>query len=229
MPLLEFILDTLHAALLYPSGFTRPHVAAGYFSQNQEGQDQEQFFNALVSQGFRTTYFQLIFPGQTAGLIRKIEPPQEGMDEIHIRFYEDGVIAAELEYGRFSLGHWREKRVPSVDILEKLLDKEITNIDTSTRQRMRKQFQERDYGRELYLSHSVMKHPLTTYFGFLGIFAFFAVQVTISTLGSLYYFSEGKVQYGVEPAVGALLGTLLLSTMVPFLRYPNYCSTIQER
>lgn len=72
MKLLEFLLDTLHAAFLYPSGLTQPRVARGYFTLDENGVHQRIFFEELLSHGFSRTLFQLIFPGQTAGLIRKI-------------------------------------------------------------------------------------------------------------------------------------------------------------
>ena len=145
MKFLEFMLDTIHAAYLYPSGLTKPSVARGYFSDTEHGNYQRIFFDALLSCGFKRTYFQLVFPRQTAGLIRKIDPPQNEMDEIHVRFYDDGAIAAELEYGRFSLGHWREKRESSSSILEEILHTELFALSASTQEGIRKQFAQREY------------------------------------------------------------------------------------
>ncbi len=145
MKFLEFMLDTIHAAYLYPSGLTKPSVARGYFSDTEHGNYQQIFFDALLSAGFERTYFQLVFPGQTAGLIRKIDPPQDGMNEIHVRFYDDGIIAAELEYGRFSLGHWREKRESSVCVLENILTRELCHLAPCVQEKLREQFAQREY------------------------------------------------------------------------------------
>ena len=120
MRILQYLADTAHAVREYPFGWIKSSVVCGYFSDDENGKYQQVFFDALLAHGFTRTYWQLVFPGQTAGLIRKIDPPQNEMDEIHVRFYDDGVIAAELEYGRFSVGHWREKRESSVCALENI-------------------------------------------------------------------------------------------------------------
>ena len=226
MKLLEFMLDTAHAALLYPSGVTRPRVARGYFTDDENGAYQKLFFEELLSHGFRRTAFQLIFPGQTAGLIRKIEPPQNGMDEIHVRFYDDGVIAAELEYGRFSADHWREKREPSTAVLEKILDTELTHLSSSVSAGIRRQFQDRDYSEELlFLEVPLSQHPLSQYLAFLGVTAFVTVQTPISTLGALYYFSKGEIYHGLEPALGVtFIDIPLLTLTYSSLRYKDHAT-----
>ncbi len=226
MKLLEFMFDTLHAAFLYPSGLTRPSVARGSFTADENGASQRIFFEELLSHGFSRTPFQLVFPGQTAGLIRKIEPPQEGMDEIHIRFYDDGVIAAELEYGRFSLGHWREKRNSSVFVLEELLDKECGSLDANALDHIRQQFQERDYSKELSFPAAPLRdHPFSKYLGFLGVTAFVTVQTPLSALGALYYFSKGEIYHGLEPALWvALVDIPILAATYSSLRYRNHAT-----
>lgn len=226
MKLLEFMLDTLHAAFLYPSGLTQPRIAYGYFSPDEHGAYQRIFFDELLSHGFSRTPFQLIFPGQTAGLIRKIEPPQEGMDEIHIRFYEDGVIAAELEYGRFSLGHWREERKSSVSVLEELLDIECGTLASCVQEGIRKQFQDRDYSAELTLPKApVDQHPFSKYLQHLGLTAFLTVQTPLSALGAAYYFSKGEMYHVLEPTLWVLLIDVPLLTLAySSLRYKDHAT-----
>lgn len=226
MKLPEFLLDTLHAAFLYPSGLTQPRVARGYFTDDENGTYQRLFFEELLSHGFSRTPFQLIFPGQTAGLIRKIEPPQEGMDEIHIRFYDDGVIAAELEYGRFSLGHWREERASSVSVLEELLDQELSALAPCVQEGIRKQFQDRDYNKELSFPEAPLhKHPFSKYLQYLGFTAFLTVQTPVSALGAAYYFSKGEIYHGLEPALGVLFVDIPALFIFYFsLRYKDHAT-----
>ncbi len=224
MKLLEFILDTAHAALLYPSGITRPHVACGYFSDDEQGAYQRLFFEELLVHGFQRTPFQLIFPGQTAGLIRKIEPPQDGMDEIHVRFYDDGVIAAELEYGRFSADHWREKREPSTAVLEKILETELPHLSPSVSAGIRKQFQDRDYSEDvLPKQQSLAAHPFCDYIQLLGFTPLlFALQYPTTALGALYYFSKGDYYAALEPALAVAFETPLLIFLYNTVSYKRF-------
>ena len=85
------------------------------------------FFDGLLYLGFKRTPWQLVFPGQTASLIKKIEPTAEGVDEYHVRFYDDGVIHCELEVNRFNGWHWVGPRIHGVDLLEDILDNEMTH------------------------------------------------------------------------------------------------------
>ncbi len=135
--LFEYACDLLYAGIQYESGLSRRDVARGYFASTPHGNLQQIFFHELLACGFRRTHWQIVFPGQTAGLIRKIDPPIQGMDEIHIRFYEEGRICAELEYGRFSLGHFRAQRVPSTDILEHILVHEMDSLSSLVKEGIR--------------------------------------------------------------------------------------------
>lgn len=226
MKLLEFMLDTLHAAFLYPSGLTQPRVVRGYFTSDKNGAYQRIFFEELLAHGFSRTPFQLIFPGQTAGLIRKMEPPLDGMNEIHVRFYGEGGIAAELEYGRFSLGHWREERTSSVSVLEELLEIECGSVSPETRDHIRQQFQDRDYSTELALPKAPLdQHPFSKYLQHLAVTAFLTVQTPISALGAAYYFSKGEIYYGLEPALGVLLVDIpFLFIAYSSLRYKDHAT-----
>lgn len=230
MKLLEFMLDTLHAAFLYPSGLTQPRIARGYFTPDESGAYQRIFFDELLAHGFSRTPFQLIFPGQTAGLIRKIEPPQEGMDEIHIRFYEDGVIAAELEYGRFSLGHWREERASSVSVLEELLDQELSSLAPCVQEGIRKQFQDRDYSIELTPSKApLQEHPFSKYLHHLGLTAFLTIQTPLTALSAAYYFSKGEMYHALEPALWVLIVDIpFLAITYSSLRYKDHLNILSH-
>lgn len=224
MKFLEFVLDTLHAAILYPSGLTRPHITRGYFTADDKGHYQQHFFTELLAHGFQRTPFQLIFPGQTAGLIRKIDPPIDGMDEIHIRFYDDGTIAAELEYGRFSLGHWREERTPSLSVLEELLNTECPSFSTEIKKNIQRQFQERDYSTELsFPQTSLCDHPFSRYLQYLGVTAFLSAQTTLTAIGAMHYFSKGEFYSALEPTLGLFLAEIpLLAVAYSSFRYKDH-------
>jgi hypothetical protein len=56
----------------------------------------------LKKLGFVETRWQLIFEGQVGGLVF---PYNEGLNEIHVRFYSDRIFA-ELEFSRSSIFHF---------------------------------------------------------------------------------------------------------------------------
>ncbi|HIH11194.1 TPA: hypothetical protein HA241_03325 [Candidatus Woesearchaeota archaeon] len=138
----DFLLDTLYACLHYPFGLQRPAVVRGYFADTSEGMYQRILFEELCVLGFRRTSFQMIFPDQTAGLVRA---EHDSDLETHIRFYSDGVIAAEVEHGRMSLGHWRGERYSSTKIVDTILDTELNYLPSDVREGIRNQFAVRDY------------------------------------------------------------------------------------
>lgn len=76
------------------------------------------FFKTLLKSGFKRTPFQLVLPGQTAGLVKRITPRHDGANEYHIRFYEDGTIECEVEYHRFHVKHWSGARRKDRELLE---------------------------------------------------------------------------------------------------------------
>jgi hypothetical protein len=60
-------------------------------------------YEALKQRGFRETYWQVVYPGQIGGLIKS---PLNTIFEFHVRFFETGMIYAELEVGRSVLLHF---------------------------------------------------------------------------------------------------------------------------
>ena len=145
MKLAQYLADTLYAHVLFPSGWSCPSVVKGYFADDDNGRYQEIFFNELRERGFHRTPWQMIFPAQTAGLVRKINASQDGMDEMHVRFYSDGIIAAEIECGRGSLSHWRGNRQSSLEILEEIVSEELSYLPPNIKEGIQSQFAVRDY------------------------------------------------------------------------------------
>lgn len=135
-------LDFLFAATRFPWGFAKPRVVRGYFENTPEGNDQKIFYEVLLQNGFQRTFFQLIFPNQTAGLIKKLEGDSEGIAEYHVRFYP-GCIDIELEYGRFSSEHFSGGARHDRTYLELILDD--LDLDSDFGSRIKTQFGERDY------------------------------------------------------------------------------------
>lgn len=106
----EYFFDLLFNTLANKSGIISPRVYFGHFKKNKNKELQKIFHDALLSLWFKRQAFQTVFKGQTAGIVKKLHD-MKWFDEAHIRFYKDGAIDVELEQGRFSLNHWRGKRV----------------------------------------------------------------------------------------------------------------------
>ena len=83
------------------------------------------FYEELLQKGFRRTIWQIVFPGQIAGIVRGAESHEGGINECHVRFYEDGTIHSELEVSRFDGGHWSGPREDGSDYLEGVIRQEI--------------------------------------------------------------------------------------------------------
>ena len=64
-------------------------------------------YNALRATGFRETYWQFVYPRQIGGLVKN---PKGSLIEFHVRFFEDGMIYAEMELGRSVLLHFFKSR-----------------------------------------------------------------------------------------------------------------------
>ena len=120
----NYILDLFYGATKYPCAWLKPRVYWGHFSDNQIGSYQRVFFEVLRKNGFTRTPWQLVFPDQTAGLIKKIEPKEDGINEYHVRFYGDGIIDCEAEIGRFNKLHWSGPRKNGRELLEQILEEE---------------------------------------------------------------------------------------------------------
>jgi len=64
-------------------------------------------YAALKSAGFRETYWQFVYSGQIGGLVKS---PKGTVIEFHVRFFEGGMIYAEIELGRSLLLHFVNRR-----------------------------------------------------------------------------------------------------------------------
>jgi len=140
----SYILDLLYGAKKYPCGWLKPKVIIGQFNKDENGKNQKIFFNSLLKLGFKRTSWQLVFPDQIAGLIKKIPKTNTGVDEYHIRFYRDGVIDCELEVNRFNGWHWVGPRNYSIEVLGDILD-EMKDLTCLEKERIKKQFGEKEY------------------------------------------------------------------------------------
>jgi len=145
--IISYLLDLMHGAKKYPSGWLKPKVVIGYFNKDEIGKHQRLFFKELLKLGLIRTYWQLVFPKQTAGLIKKIPPTTNGTDEYHIRFYRDGVIDCELEINRFNRWHWAGPRIHGIDILKNILDYEINGLSEIDKEKIRGMFGKKDYSK----------------------------------------------------------------------------------
>ena len=119
--LITYAAETLYGATRYPSGWLKPRVVRGYFPNTREGQLQKVFFEHLLEHNFKRTPWQLVLPGQTAGLIRRCENPMEPKKQYHVRFFRDGLIHCEVEHHRFTRFHWSGERSCGLSFLDSLL------------------------------------------------------------------------------------------------------------
>lgn len=117
----SYIFDLLYGATKYPCAWFKPSVYFGKFPETTTGNYQKIFYQELRQQGFKRTFWQLVFPGQIAGLIKRVRPKSNGANEYHVRFYNDGIIDCEIEVDRFSDLHWSGHREHDHDKLKKIL------------------------------------------------------------------------------------------------------------
>ncbi|MDP3965539.1 MAG: hypothetical protein Q8Q13_01945 [bacterium] len=108
--MITYIADFLYGTTKYPCALLMPRIFFGYFGHAPHHHYQKIFFKGLRAIGFRRTTWQLVFPGQTAGLIKRIPITDTGVNEYHVRFYEDGLIECELEVDRWNSRHWTGPR-----------------------------------------------------------------------------------------------------------------------
>ena len=83
-----YIKDVRNNIRTYPWALWRPHIVRGYFLNTTSGRYQKIFFEILMKNGFRRTRWQLVLPGQTAGLIKRVSKRSDGTDQFHVRFYK---------------------------------------------------------------------------------------------------------------------------------------------
>ncbi len=165
--MLDFAYNTISPFNLhhFPNGLTNPSVWRGYFADDKTGRVQRKLFDILLEEeDFRRTPFQLVFPGQTAGLIKQtfnykksdneerygadcVNGIDDGIDEAHVRFYRNpdgtGTIDAELEAGRFCAGHYNT-RIDGNFFLEEIIKRNERLSDTDKKDLCR-QLGKKDY------------------------------------------------------------------------------------
>ena len=143
--LFQYTADLFYGATKYPFGGIKPKVVLGYFSSCKTGRNQKIFFEELRYQGFKRTIWQLVFPGQTAGLVKKIPMQLNGVNEYHVRFYDDGTIDCEVEISRFDSLHWIGPRQHGTEMLENILDNSVIITCERTKEKIKKLFGKKPY------------------------------------------------------------------------------------
>jgi hypothetical protein len=149
--MLNYLKDFVYGATRYPCALFRPKVFFGYFGAEKHHFSQKDFFYGLITIGFKRTFWQLVFPGQTAGLVKKIAANNSGVNEYHIRFYDDGTIECELEVDRWSAEHWIGPRIHGengINLLTKILETEFKNILPEEQNKLYKLFGAKNFTEE---------------------------------------------------------------------------------
>lgn len=200
--IIQYGKDIKYAIQNFETGFQRKDVVEGYFVNNNSGNNQRLMYEGMLDVGFKQTYWQIVFPGQTAGLIRKMKPSINGMDEIHVRFYNDGIISAELEYGRFSPGHWRMSREDGNLNLIEILNNEIENVSDEKKAQICSQIAHRDYSA---VDQNEFQMPNLSS---IAATAFLAIQYPLTTAGAIYLISQGEFYYALEPGLISAIETI---------------------
>lgn len=127
----SYLADIIYALLRFPSAWFKLWVVYGYFTKDENGKHQKMLFAKLLEYGFNRTPWQVVFPGQTAGVIKDLNNDKN--EQYHIRFYDDGTIDCELELNRFERWHWAGPKDYGPHLIEKLLDDPF--FDFSDKQR----------------------------------------------------------------------------------------------
>lgn len=65
-------------------------------------------YDVLLAVGFRGTYWQYIYYGQIGGLIKGY---CNNLIELHVRFFDDDTLYAEIEIGRVGFIHFSKERL----------------------------------------------------------------------------------------------------------------------
>ena len=138
--------DMPRNARKYPWALFKPRVVRGYFKHSEHRLYQQLFFQALLKAGFKRTRWQLVLPGQTAGLVKRIPKREDGTNQYHERFYEDGVIDCEVEHHNFHIRHWSGAREKSENFLEDILEHWVKDIGEEASARIRQLFGTKEHG-----------------------------------------------------------------------------------
>lgn len=135
-----YIRDVRENIRTFPWALWRPHVVRGYFPDKKAGRYQKIFFKMLLKDGFRRTRWQLVLPGQTAGIVKRVSKRSDGTNQFHIRFYSNGTIDCEVEHHNFDLRHWSGARYSSVEDLENILVAHTRDLGETLAGEIRKLF-----------------------------------------------------------------------------------------
>lgn len=125
-----------------------PHVYVGRFKNYEHAQLHQKLHNAFLEIGFKRTVFQLVFPGQVAGISLIRQRIEDEPNQFHIRFYKDGSIDVELEFDRWSKKHWSGLRLRGVDVrtrFEELLDSVRAHLTHQERELILLLFSDKPY------------------------------------------------------------------------------------
>jgi hypothetical protein len=142
--LFSYLLDHWYSLVRFDPAFLRPVVMRGYFEAHAQGYLQEVFFHELLRQGFKRTVWQLVLPGQTAGLVYKVVVPEsEVLYQYHVRFYSDGTIDCELEPHNWSMHHLSGTRSVDATLLAPFLHK--SKLRTDERDAIEKLFETKEH------------------------------------------------------------------------------------
>ena len=143
---MSYLRDVRQNVRTYPWALWRPRIVRGHFPNKELGRYQKTFFNVLLRKGFKRTRWQLVLPGQTAGLIKRVSKRSDGTNQFHVRFYENGTIDCEVEHHNFDLRHWSGTRYDSVEFLEALLQESVHELGENLAEEIRRLFAEKpDY------------------------------------------------------------------------------------
>jgi hypothetical protein len=107
MYIVDLLKATTRGTISYSWGWTSPLIVRGKFKKTEIGLLQAKLHKHLLEEsGFKRTHWQLIFPGQIAGVVKRVNADEYGGNQYHVRFYIDGVIESEIEFNTFSRKHW---------------------------------------------------------------------------------------------------------------------------
>jgi hypothetical protein len=156
-------------------------------------------YQSLKDLGFQETPWQIIFDGQLGGLVF---PYNDGLNEIHIRFYNDRIFS-ELEFSRCSIFHFLFPLYNANEYIATILKEKLS--DESYRlllERMNTNLREEEIARPKwnYLSspnpYAVLKrrsgrfasHFLNWLFGWRALVGFggFGFPILIPAQGGMY-------------------------------------------
>ncbi|NDV24037.1 hypothetical protein [Desulfovibrio sp. JC022] len=82
-------------------------------------------YDTLLKKGFSETYWQYVYPEQIGGLIKTF---CKGSLELHVRFFRNDKIYAEIEIGRCAYIHFSKHRYYANNYLKLLMKSQGVNV-----------------------------------------------------------------------------------------------------